>query len=293
MSLQDPTLAETAALADLVKDARPGIDRRPSFRWSDIWKAPLHDLPIRDEILYQYLSLTGEMEVLEIGPGTGFTAFRLSRQVKYLALLDIAQGTIERLKASLAGLPNIGFFCADACAPGLCERIGRRFDAAYALEVFEYVPDPGQCLANMAGLLRQGGTLLLNWPNYCTSRTKGVSHIRTMAELEGLLRQAGFASWEVYALRLRPHARVLFRELHERPLRLYRRLRGHPDAQSAQTFDQTWTYQSGRRLEPYRYFLHAVWMLLFAGFRLGGDCFERVAIKDGNLDGNLLVLARR
>ena len=29
--------------------------QRPSFRWSDIRKAPLHDFSIRDEILYQYL----------------------------------------------------------------------------------------------------------------------------------------------------------------------------------------------------------------------------------------------
>ncbi|MGH9449098.1 MAG: class I SAM-dependent methyltransferase [Terriglobia bacterium] len=273
--------------------AHPGTRRRPSFRWSDVWKSPLHDLPIRDEVVYQYLPLSPEMEVLEIGPGSGFTAFRLSRRVQHLTLLDVAQGTIDRLRDKLGELTNLDFACADVCAPNLGDVIVRRFDAVYALEVFEYVPDPAKSLMNLAGLLKPGGNLLLNWPNYCTARTKGVNHIQTKADLDGLLRRAGFASWEVYALRLRPHARLIFRELHERPLGIYRGLRGHPDPRSAQTFDQTWTYQQGSKIEPYRYAVHLAWMLLFAGFRLGGDCFERIPVKEGSADGNLLLLAQR
>src|SRR5579872_3259743 len=42
--------------------------QRPSFRWSDLGRAPLHDFPIRDEILLSYFPLSGEMEMLEIGP---------------------------------------------------------------------------------------------------------------------------------------------------------------------------------------------------------------------------------
>ncbi|MGH9397606.1 MAG: class I SAM-dependent methyltransferase [Terriglobia bacterium] len=273
--------------------AKSGIVHGPSFRWSDVWRSPLHDLPIRDEILYQYLPLSPEMDVLEVGPGSGFTAFRLSRRVNHLTLLDIAQGTVERLKRLQDGLLNLDFACADVCAPNLCEIIAQRFDAAYALEVFEYVPDPAAALINLGELLKPGGSLLLNWPNYCSVRSKGVCHIQTMEELGELLRQAGFESWEVCALRLRPHAQLLFQVTHEWPLSLYRRLRSHRDNQSARDYDETWIYQHGQRIDPYRYALHAAWMLFFAALRLGGHCFERIPIRDGNADGNLLLLARR
>ena len=52
----------------------PSRSARPSARLSDLWKAPLHDFPIRDEILYQYLPLARDMDVLEVGPGSGVTA---------------------------------------------------------------------------------------------------------------------------------------------------------------------------------------------------------------------------
>lgn len=283
--------ADTHANPDLDWPAVP--KQRPSFRWSDIWKAPVHDFPVRDEILYQYLPLSPDMDVLEVGPGSGFTAYRLSRRVRSLTLLDIARGTIERIRNSLRGLPNLSFVCADVCAPDLSNRMGRCFDAAYGLEVFEYVSDPQQALKNLGSVLRPKGVLLLNWPNYRPDQTKGVTYIQTRAELDDLVSQAGFASWEVYALRLRPYAQMLFRELHERPLSLCRRWRGYPDPRSAQCFDQTWTHQNGGKIDPYRHFLHGAWTVLFAAIRLGGDCFERTPIAAEGLNGNLLLLARR
>jgi len=42
---------------------------RPHWHVSDLWKAPLTDLPIRDEILYQFAKFSPEMDLLEIGPG--------------------------------------------------------------------------------------------------------------------------------------------------------------------------------------------------------------------------------
>ncbi len=60
----------------------PVCGKRPPSRLSDIWKSPLTDLPIRDELLFQYLPLSPSMDVLEVGPGTGFTAFRLARSLR-------------------------------------------------------------------------------------------------------------------------------------------------------------------------------------------------------------------
>ena len=135
--------------ADRARTMRGRGAQRPLFRASDIWRAPLHDFPVRDEIIYQYLPLSPDMHVLEIGPGSGFTAFRLARHVRHLTLLDIAANNIARLRQELATLPNVSFLSADVCAPGLAHVVGRQVDAAFGLEVFELLPDPAACLLNL------------------------------------------------------------------------------------------------------------------------------------------------
>src|SRR5258708_36464084 len=89
-----------------IAPARRGVEivttwQRPAFRPSDIFKAPLHDFPIRDEILYQYLPLSPDMDVLEVGPGSGVTAFRVARRLRSLTLLDIAAANIAHLRGTL------------------------------------------------------------------------------------------------------------------------------------------------------------------------------------------------
>lgn len=282
--------AQIPAVTEMDPSHRP---RRPRFRLSDVWRAPLHDLPIRDEILFQYLPLSSAMDVLEVGPGTGFTAFRLSRAVRHITLLDIAEGTIENLKRTLGSLSNVDFVCADVGSPSFSQIAPAHFDVIYGLEVFEYVADPLSWLQGLRNLLKPGGTLLLVWPNYCLSRTKGVNHVRTAEAMGSLLLAAGFAQWELYALRLRPYAQILFSWLHEAPIHLFRWLRRQPDPHSAKTFDMTWTHQHGTSLNRYRSPIHFIWMLELAALRLGGDCFARRRITEGSADGNLLLLARR
>lgn len=280
--------AQLPAITEMDPSHKP---RRPRFRLSDVWRAPLHDLPIREEILFQYLPLSSAMDVLEIGPGTGFTAFRLSREVKHITLLDIAEGTIENLKLSLGRLSNVEFVCADIGSQRLSQIAPARFDVIYGLEVFEYVADPLSWLQGLRNLLKPGGTLLLVWPNYCYARSKGVNHIRTVEAMASLLLAADFAHWELYTLRLRPYAQTLFSALHEAPIKLFRRLRGQPDPHSAKTFDMTWTHRNGASLDRYRALIHIIWMLESAALRLGGDCFARRRITEGSADGNLLLLA--
>jgi SAM-dependent methyltransferase len=267
--------------------------RGPSCRLSDIWKAPLHDLPIRDEILYQYLPPSADMNVLEIGPGTGFTAFRLARQVRRLTLLDISSATIAELQRSLRGIPNLSFACADVCSSEFLRSCDGRFDAAFGLAVFEYVADPGACLRNLGAALRRGGHLLIQLPNYPPPRGPGITYIRTRAELDRLVDAAGFESWGVYELKLRPHAQFLFRVFHELPLQFYRRMRRRNHVERPQRFDDVWSFQNRRRLNTYRCLLHTAWMVLFVAMRLGGDCFECSCLGDEISSHNLLLLAKR
>jgi 2-polyprenyl-3-methyl-5-hydroxy-6-metoxy-1,4-benzoquinol methylase len=266
---------------------------RPSYRLSDLWRAPLHDFPIRDEILYQYLPLRPDMHVLEVGPGSGFTAFRWAPQLARLTLLDVAPGNIARLRAALGGVPNLDFVCADICKPDLAGVLASRFDALYCIEVLELVPDPGAALRNMAALVRPGAPVLIQFPNYPPPRNPGISYFATRAELAQHMAEAGFSEWSPHALRLTPHAQRLYNAFHERPLALYRRLRRRGGQDHPLVYDQTWAYQRGRGLGPYKLALHTAWMILSAAMRAQGDCFERIPLADDILNQNLLLLARR
>jgi len=294
-----PSDREIAAPTDSERDLastrawtkeRPG---RPSFRLADIYKAPLHDLPIRDEILYQYLPLSPEMDILEVGPGSGFTAFRLAREIRSLTLLDVAPGNITHLRSHLGEIQNLTLVCADVCKPDLVAEVGQRFDAIYALEVFEYMQDPEACLRNLAGLLRPGGRLLLEFPNYPPPQSPGLTYFNTKAELDRLLHEAGFSSWTVGALRLRLWAELVYEYGHEKPIRFYRQRRVQADLERPFIYDQTWAFQHQRRLHPFKYLLHASWTVLAWLMRLGGPAFTHTVLKDGILNRNLLVLAQR
>jgi len=266
---------------------------RPPFRWADIWEAPLHDFPIRDEVLAQYLPLSPTMDVLEVGPGSGMTAFRWARQTQSLTLLDVAPANIARLRAALKHLPNVRFLCADICKPELAASCPGQFNAAYAIEVFELLPDPDACLKNLAIMLRPGGCLLLQFPNYLPPRTPGITYVGTRAELDRMLHEAGFTSWSVSALRLRPFAEFLFDFLHERPLNLYRRWRARGSRDPVLVYDQSWAFHQQNRLEPYKHVLHTAWALLSSTMRLGGNCFTDTPLGNDIVNHNLLILATR
>lgn len=272
--------------------ASPRKSLRPRFRFSDVWRAPLHDLPVRDEILFQYLPLSPAMDVLEVGPGTGFTSFRLSRAVNSITLLDIAEGAMKNLKQTLGSLPNAEFVCADIASSDFSHIAPARFDAIFGLEVFQYIAEPLAWLQGLSRLLKPGGTLLLAWPNYCFARTKGVNYIPTVEAMDAVLRETNLQEWELYTVRLHPYARVIFRMLHQAPVKLFRHLRGQPDPRSAQTFDSTWTHQHGASLARYRAAIHFIWMIESGMLRLGGDCFSRRRITEGSADGSLMLLAR-
>lgn len=266
---------------------------RPPLRIADIWRTPLHDFPIRDEILYQYLPLSREMNVLEVGPGSGFTAQQWAPKVKSLTLLDIAAGNIARLQTALGSILNLRFVCADICKPEVSQTVAERFDAAYAIEVFELLPDPEQCLKNLAALLRPGAPLLLQFPNYPPPRSPGMTYFSTREEFDRLLQAAGFTMWSVYSLNLRPWARALFNVFHEIPLGWYRRVRSRAPQGRPLVYDDSWAFAQERRVEPYKYILHSAWLGLAAVMRAGGDAFECEALGDQILNHNLLVLARR
>jgi len=267
--------------------------RRPSFRLTDIWKAPLNDFPIRDEILYQYLPFSLNMDVLEIGPGSGFTAYRLARQVRSLTLIDVAAKSLAKLSKQLQPLATVYYVCADPARPGLATGLMERFDAVFALDVFEYVVDPATCLQNLSQVLRSGGELFLTYPNVPPPAGDGVTYFSQKSELADLLARAGFRWWEIFAVRQRPFARWVYLVAHELPLRVYRQLRSGKPNGRPQTYEGSWVYKHLEKLERYKIPLHLFWFMLGQTMRLGGDIFGTEPVSDEILGRQLVIRASK
>jgi SAM-dependent methyltransferase len=265
--------------------------RHPSFRLSDIWRAPLNDFPIRDEILYRFLPLSMDLDVLEIGPGSGFTAFRLARQVHSLTLVDVAAQSLASVRENLRPLANVRCICADPSEPGLAEELKQEFDVAFALDVFEYIVDPGACLRNLVHVLRPRGELFLTYPNVPPPQGDGVTYFSRLSELENLLERVGFRRWDIFEVRQRPFARWAYFTAHEYPLQIYRQRRsGNPDGRP-QTYEGSWVFKHSEKLGRYKVPLHMFWYLLDKAIRLGGDVFESEPLTDEILGRQLVIRA--
>jgi SAM-dependent methyltransferase len=266
---------------------------RPSARWRDLFDAPVHDLPIRDEILYQFVPPLPGFKVLEVGPGSGFTAYALSRQVEHLTLVDYAETTLVDLRRKLGSKDVIRFVQADLSQPGLDALLCDSYDFVFGLDMFEYVSDAACGVKNLAAVLRPGGVLLLTFPNYTPPRGDGVTWFYERRELEDLLMQAGFARWQILSVILRPFAQTVFTLMHEWPLKFYRRLRKRNDGERPQTYEGTWAFRNREVLERTKPVLHLYWIIVGALLRMWGDPFE-LRLASGNLLGcQLVVLAWR
>jgi ubiquinone/menaquinone biosynthesis C-methylase UbiE len=139
-----------------------------------------------------------EDDVLEIGCGTGRCLERLARRgpTARAAGIDpsdvmvriatrrlrreIARGRVEVRRAEAAQLPF---------EPA-------RFDAALAVHVLYFWPDPKVELREIRRILRPGGVLVLGFrpddPGARSSLPEAVYHLRSAAEVEALLRECGF-----------------------------------------------------------------------------------------------------
>jgi len=283
----------TALLKEREDSRHPAVHAptTPPSRLSDLWKAPLHDFPIRDEILCQFVSFSREMDVLEIGPGSGFTAYWLSRRVRHVTLLDVASETIDELSGQLRAATNFSFVTADVTRSGLASRLEERFDAAFGLDVFEYLADPEATLRNLVEVLRPDGELFLTFPNTPPPRGDGVTYFDCAEKLEELLKKAGFLKWRILVVRPRPFSAAAYQLLHDRPLSFVRDLRrGNPTVRP-QTYENTWAFQQRAQLNRFKIPLHLYWNVLGHVIRLGGQVFEAVLPTKEILGKQLVVRA--
>ena len=290
----DVSVSWSAAAEPLVLPQLPSkFLQRPSTSWSLLSDSPLHDLPVRDEILLQYLPVRPDMDVAEVGCGAGFSVFWFAPQVRSYTAVDIAAPLIRKLRAELGQLKNTRFVCADLGEPGLLKLLGRRFDLVYGLDVFEYVHNAATCLRNLASILSPGGMMFLSYPNIRPPRGDGVTWIETRKTLSWLIERAGFKEWEIVEVRLRPWAQAIFGLLHEWPIQVYRH--HHRDERASderpRSYDDTWAFRHGYRMHGRRVLLHGLWIAIGDLMRLFGPVYaEHIVFPDDTLLGRQLLI---
>lgn len=123
--------------------------------------------PVSDEAAYRtkldetQKRLRPDMQLLEVGCGTGSTAIEHAPHVEHIHATDLSPRMIEigRDKAREAGVANIEF---EAASLAEVAARGTRYDAVLALSVLHLVDDLDEALASIHDLLEPGGLFVSN-----------------------------------------------------------------------------------------------------------------------------------
>lgn len=107
--------------------------------------------------------LRPDLDVLEIGCGTGTTALRLAPGTRRMLAIDVSQGMVDIAREKLAAhpVPQLSFALADADEPSFGHAT---FDVALAFSVLHLVTDLDATLASLSQALRPGGVLISKTP---------------------------------------------------------------------------------------------------------------------------------
>jgi ubiquinone/menaquinone biosynthesis C-methylase UbiE len=102
--------------------------------------------------------LRPEMEVADVGAGTGFMAAGLAPLVKRVHVIDGSPAMLEVARRNLGDFDNVVFHQAEGLSIPMPDA---SLDAVFANMYLHHCPDPQQAIREMVRLLRPGGRLML------------------------------------------------------------------------------------------------------------------------------------
>ena len=126
------------------------------FCTSERWRSLLRDVILPGALGRVSLG----SEVVEVGPGPGFTTEVLLQSCKHVTAVEIDPVLADRLRTRL-GMDDVDIVVGDARATGLP---GGSFTGAASFHMFHHIPtddDQNQVFAELVRILRPGGVLLL------------------------------------------------------------------------------------------------------------------------------------
>ena len=112
--------------------------------------------------LLDVLALQPGEHVLDVGSGPGHYAFAMASAVGdtgRVAGFDIAKDSLETAQRRCAGLANVSFHLGDAVDLPFD---AATFDAVLSTQTFEYLPNVGAALGEIARVLKPGGRVLIH-----------------------------------------------------------------------------------------------------------------------------------
>jgi len=148
--------------------------------------------PIADEAAYQKkLEVTRkyfqpDMEVLELGCGTGSTAITHAPHVKHIHAIDISSNMIEiaQAKADAQGIKNITFEQSTIDDLKLPDQ---SLDVALALSVLHLLEEKEKAIAKVYNMLKPGGLFVSSTACLGDSMIKYIKLVEPVGKLFGLM----------------------------------------------------------------------------------------------------------
>ncbi len=129
-------------------------------RWSEVYDSDANATRDLDASVLrrQPLALEGK-DVLELGAGTGKNTVWLVERARRVVALDFSPGMLERARARLGLAGNVELVAQDLRAPWSVPE--RAFDRVVGNLVLEHIAELGSIFAQVARVLRPGGTFYL------------------------------------------------------------------------------------------------------------------------------------
>lgn len=108
--------------------------------------------------------LSKEMDILEIGSGTGLITFAVAPSVHHIIAIDASEKMIQLSKAKQEEkhIDNIEFKTGNAVHTGFSPGT---FDMVIAVNLMHLIPTPEKVLGEMTNVLKNDGNIIL--PTYC------------------------------------------------------------------------------------------------------------------------------
>lgn len=125
--------------------------------WDELRKGYFPDT-LRDEVITKAFLLP-EMEVADIGAGSGFLSSLLATKVSMVNLVDASEEMLAQAKKNLADYPKAQFHLAEGREIPLPDNSQ---DAVFANMYLHHAPDPLAAIKEMVRILKPGGRLIIS-----------------------------------------------------------------------------------------------------------------------------------